>query len=466
MNTIKSQITRAASEAVTLRQKSLCRTWWPASYKVLIGALLCLLALPLPAVAQSVNRAEIIVGRASTVNFRWATYRFNPASSSIELLGPPQGEDWGNDRVTTALATGDVDGDGRDETIVGRNAGTGMRWAVYRMNRTTNEMTLLGTEYATGWGPDFGVTALATGDVNGDGRDEVVVGRHAYANHRWALYQYNPATSLMEVLGAPQGTDWSSDRITTALAMGDLDGDERAEIVMGRDAGAGFRWAIYGFSLTTNDLELFDSLQGIDWEAERGVTDLAMGDVDGDGRVEIAVGRSAGAGMRWALYHYNVTTKDLALFDSEQGIAWGPERNTTQLAMADMNGDGRAEISVGRSAGTGFRWAVYHFNPNTNDLETLGNSQGVDWDAGARVTALAMGDVTGDGRSDVVVGRNTLENMRWAVYQFNPAVNDLESFDSPQGTSWGPGAYPYTLAVGNSDPTDGSHHNYLPLVTK
>jgi hypothetical protein len=465
MNTIQSQITIPNSTQMTTPRKFHQRVWRTASYQLLVICLLLLLAVPMPTAAQSVNRAEIIVGRASNVNFRWAVHRFDPSTSSIEILGTPQGTDWGSDRITTALATGDVDGDSRDEVIVGRDAGPGMRWAIYRMDSATGEMVLLG-EYATTWGPDYGVTALATGDVNGDGRDEVVVGRHADTNLRWLLYQYNPTNGLMELLGSPQGVDWSADRSTAALAMGDLDGDGRDEIVVGRDAGAGFRWAVYGFSLTTNDLELFDSLQGVDWEVERSVTDLAIGDINGDGRAEIAVGRSAGAGMRWALYHFNTATKDLELFDNEQGITWGPERGATEVEMADVNGDGRAEITVGRSAGTGHRWAVYHFNTTTNDIETLGNAQGLDWGTEAAVTALAMGDVTGDGRNDVIVGRNTVENMRWAIYQFNPAINDLELFDSPQGTSWGPGAYPYALAVGDVDPTDGRHALYLPLINK
>ena len=69
-----------------------------------------------------------------------------------------------------------------------------MRWAAYRWDgegRTPNYF-LLGTEQGHGWGPNRSATRIAVGDLDNDGQQEVVVGRDGHGpggNMRWQAYR-------------------------------------------------------------------------------------------------------------------------------------------------------------------------------------------------------------------------------------------------------------------------------------
>ncbi len=73
-------------------------------------------------------RAELAIGRNSGGNMRYRVDRF--AAGIWSALVDDGGEGWGDSRGVTALAMGDVDGDGDDELAIGRNAGGNMRYQV------------------------------------------------------------------------------------------------------------------------------------------------------------------------------------------------------------------------------------------------------------------------------------------------------------------------------------------------
>ena len=295
-----------------------------------------------PAYAQG----EIVVGRNGGVNWRWAVHSYNLAEVFEQIHAG--GEEWGIARSTTALATGDIDGDGLDEVALGRDAGTNMRWAVYDDAATLFRQI---QEGGTGWAITRGTTALAMGDIDGDGRAELALGRDGGSNMRWAIYRYDNASQQMEQI-QEGGTGWAITRGTTALAMGDIDGDGRAELALGRDAGSNMRWAIYRYDNTSQQMEQIQE-EGTSWGITRRTTALAMGDIDEDGRAELALGRNGSANpnsMHWSVYQDDSDTEQI---DLEQilsgGESWGATRRTTALAIGitgakDSDGDGLLDL--------------------------------------------------------------------------------------------------------------------------
>jgi hypothetical protein len=124
---------------------------------------------------------------------------------------------------STAIATGDFNGDGYVDVVVG-NAGTPNR--LYLHNRTA-------TPFAIVAGSDIGsesddTTSIAVGDVDDDGFPDVVVGNDGQSNR---LYLNNGTADPFDGVSASDiGSDTDS---TQAVALVDLDGDGFLDLVAG-----------------------------------------------------------------------------------------------------------------------------------------------------------------------------------------------------------------------------------------
>jgi uncharacterized repeat protein (TIGR01451 family) len=385
------------------------------------------------------DRAEIAVGRSPGGNMRWSVQNQSDVTDAIVNF-ESGGDGWGATRGVPALAFGDVDGDGRAEMMVGRNAGANLRWTLH------DDATTLFRSIQSGgdeWGLTRGVTAIAMGDVDGDGRAEIAIGRNGGANMRWTLLRYDLAAGRLAQIQSG-GEGWGGTRGVTALAMGDVDGDGRAELAIGRNAGSNMRWALYRYDPPSGRMVEMQS-GGEGWGITRSVTALAMGDVDGDGRAELAVGRNDGVNQRWSLHRYDAASDRMVQVQSG-GEGWGVTRGVTALAMGDVDGDLRAELVVGRNGGANMRWAVYRHDAAVDRLVEM-QSGGDGWGIERGVTALALGNVDGDAGDELVIGRSPGPNMRWAVLRHDRATGRLVQTHSG-GEDWGVERGASALAVG------------------
>jgi hypothetical protein len=189
------------------------------------------------------------------------------------------------------VACGDLDGDGYDEVITGPGPGPEHPPLVAGF-RADGERLF---EYPAYGVPRFGVN-VAAGDIDGDGVDEILTGAGpgaVYGPHvrGWAWQGGTSATPLAGVSYLAYGTH----RWGVNVAAGDIDGDGRDEILTGAGPGAVFGphvrgWDYYGLGGTR-------PIRGVSFFAygtlRRGVN-VACGDIDGDGIAEIVTGAGPG----------------------------------------------------------------------------------------------------------------------------------------------------------------------------
>ncbi|MBK6657407.1 MAG: FG-GAP repeat protein [Proteobacteria bacterium] len=233
------------------------------------------------------------------------------------------------DRSGHAVASGDFNGDGFDDVIIGGNFANGSEhysgaaFVVFGHDGDFVNVESLGgntvqridgaaaSDYA-------GFTVASAGDVNGDGYDDVIVGAtgvdatgNTAAGAAYVVFGHaEPFTTFN--LGALDGSNGF--RIDGALADtqlglavsggGDVNGDGFADIVIGApqaDDGAGASYVLFGHagsfaaSIVTSDLNGSTGLRlvGVTGGDQSGTAVSIAGDVDGDGYDDMLVGASA-----------------------------------------------------------------------------------------------------------------------------------------------------------------------------
>jgi hypothetical protein len=249
------------------------------------------------------------------------------------------------------LASGDVDGDGLDEVVAGLGPGSNGWVAV--LDDATHGYGLLSwiqvpwAPYATSNGEVF----PAVGDLDGDSRKEIVLGLGG-GGQGWFLILDDYDTGFKHL--AWKQVDWpaynASGEGATHPAVGDLDGNGKAEIVVGLGKGSSGWMQVLNNSTSNFSSRGWVQVAWPTYNAANGTVFPAVGDTDGDGRGEIVAGLGKGADG-WFVLLEDAVAKHAQI--KWERIAW-PNYNAhsgeTHPAVGNVDTDAAAEIVFGFAA--------------------------------------------------------------------------------------------------------------------
>lgn len=235
--------------------------------------------------------------------------------------------------IATALAAaGDVNGDGRGDLVAGFGAAN--RVSVL----SGGDGAVLRTFAVPPDSPGFGAAVAGGGDVDGDGIADQVVGAPGATNpaaQSGAVHVYSGATGSLIESFAGSGVQ----RLGSAVALFDADGDGRADIAAAAPGASELRV----YSGAGGGLVYAAAVPGLGTAAAA----LApIDDLDGDFRRDLLVGAQyTGSGKALALSGASGATL-LAIPAPIAGEAFGG----AVAAAGDLDGDGTADLLVGAPA--------------------------------------------------------------------------------------------------------------------
>lgn len=302
----------------------------------------------------------------------------------------------------------DLDGDGLSEVAVG---GAG-RVVVAR--GTTSGLDLVRARVLEGVvaGDDFGQSVASAGDVNGDGFGDFIVGAGAplgRANEGYARVYFGSVTGIatdpVTLVEGRAGECFGS----SVAGVGDMDGDGYGDVAVGvRGASGGSGLVrLYRGSASGLDTTADATLRG---SSSFGLVVSAAGDLNADRRADLVVG--ALTANQAAVYFGRAMLDDFLVSQTlslNSAVVRTNGFGSSVAGVGDMNGDGYFDIAVGAAE------AEVSGEPNAGAVRVFGGSAGgvqraamAEIDGVIRLTKLGAsltgGDVNGDGFSDLLIG--------------------------------------------------------------
>ncbi|MEM7134051.1 MAG: VCBS repeat-containing protein [Chloroflexota bacterium] len=390
---------------------------------------------------------DIIVGN---INKQDMVY-LNDGAGRFENTSP-----FGITDRTSSIAVGDMNGDGHLDIVAGRADGQNK---VFLNNGSGgfSEPDHI-RDFGTGEDRTYGVVA---GDMDSDGDLDIVVGNETTPD---AVYFNDGAGKYSDAESDTRkfGIDPSIDRYTSNVAIGDMDGKDGLDIVVGysklRHCWTDGYWddelnedrrgrsAVYLNDGAGNFFESSESGLPIDFIDDRAISSVAVGDMDGKDGLDIIVGNYAGYNM---VYLNNGT-----------GSFTGPNRfgtgvdQTTSIAVADMDNDGHLDILVGNDSQQSLIYlndGVGNFFEGDIDETTEDHIRPFGADTHP-TTTIVVGDMDGRNGLDIVVGNYFQPSM---IY-FNDGVGN---FFEENSRLFGNSEPIQSVAVGDMD-----NNGYLDIL--
>jgi len=173
--------------------------------------------------------------------------------------------------------------------------------------------------------------------------------------------------------------DYTTGSGPASVALADVNGDGKSDMAVAN-------WGSTSVSILLNNGNGTFATK-VDYTTGSNPASVALADVNGDGKADMAVA------------NYNSTSVSVLLNNGDGTFAtkvdYTTGSNPNSVALADVNGDGKADM------------AVANFN-STSVSVFLNNGNGtfatkVDYTTGSNPASVALADVNGDGKSDMAV---------------------------------------------------------------
>lgn len=281
-----------------------------------------------------------------------------------------------------AMATADLNGDGHQDIV----SGNGLGYDFSVLLSTSPGAYADPVNYAVGT-PDLSRVVLALSDMNSDGHTDVV----AAGTTSGGLWLY--AGDGLGGFGAPRALSLGAGAFPQSVAVADIDADGHLDIVTanGETANASVLLGdgAGGFADTAN------------FPIAPGPESMAIGDVDGDGHADIVTAGRQGDALSLLSGDGSGGFSAPTLLPVGRAAPWG-------VAIADIDGDGHPDLVSSNAASDGSEFPPPELPGSVSVLRSDGQggfeaAVRIDLEDPGRAHAVAVADLTADGHADIAV---------------------------------------------------------------
>ncbi len=278
-----------------------------------------------------------------------------------------------------AAAAADLDGDGMSDIIISNNSQT-YSLSVYRNTSTATSVSFAANQ-------DFPANnqpgEIAVGDLDGDGKPDLVV-----VDGAGGVISFFRNTSTPGSISFAQRVDLNPGSIPASISIADLDQDGKPDLVLATNTGLG---SMKNLS-TPGNLSF-----GAFYVCATGtqLVSARAGDLDGDGKPDLVAADISGNTI--VVVKNNSTPGSIA-FAAAQNITCA--LNTNHVDIEDMDGDGKPDL-----VSSNINYTNVSIFRNTGTGSTLTFDAAADYSIGnVSLSFSAVADMDANGRPDIIAG--------------------------------------------------------------
>jgi hypothetical protein len=308
-------------------------------------------------------------------------------SSFASKVDIPTGFDPGS------VAIGDLDGDGKPDMAVANSSSNSV--SVFRNISSSGSITPASfaekVDFTTGSIP----FSVAIGDLDGDGKADITIAN--LGNNTVSVFRNISSSGSISPSSFAAKVDFATDSAPFSVAIGDLDGDEKPDLAVA--------------NMSSNTVSIFRNISSsgsitpasfaakVDFSTGSSPRSVAIGDVDGDGKPDMAV---ANYSSNTVSVFRNISSSgsiSSASFAAKVDLITGSDPGL--VAIGDLDGDGKPDMAVANNGSNTV--SVFRNISSTGSITSSSFAAKLDFTTGSGPSSVAIGDLDGDGKADLAV---------------------------------------------------------------
>ncbi|MFY7964437.1 MAG: FG-GAP-like repeat-containing protein, partial [Chitinophagaceae bacterium] len=254
---------------------------------------------------------------------------------------------------------------------------------------TSSDMSVSGT-FGTGTNP----YNVAVGDIDGDAKPDAVV-----VNYSANTFSVLRNTSSSGSISFATKADFTTGLNPYSVAIADINNDTKLDVVVVNNGASTI--AVYQNTSTAGTVSFATAKTYATGASGSGSTGIAIADLDNDGWQDVLV---CNGGNNKVSFLKNTSTTTAINFATK--IEYNTGTTPRSIAIGDIDGDAKLDIIVTNAGASSISTLR-----NTTIAGTFSVAAKVDYAVGLDPISVALGDITADGKLDVIVSNYNAGNV-------------------------------------------------------
>ncbi|MFM7193698.1 MAG: FG-GAP-like repeat-containing protein, partial [Bacteroidota bacterium] len=338
-----------------------------------------------------------------------------------------------------------MDGDGKPDFVITNSGNSTV--SVFRNISVSGSISASsfapGVEFTTGFmGQDYGGW-LALGDLDGDGKLDIVTTNPASSSI--SIFRNTSAVGSITTSSFAAKVDFPVPNPALPI-IGDIDGDGRPEIIIpNRPPNDDGKVSVFKNLCTPGSITSLSFSPKTDFITGTDPFSASIGDLDSDGKPDLIVTNYTSNTVSVFKNTSVIGTIDVNSFSAKIDFPTGG--NPSGSSIGDLDQDGKPELIVTNR--TSASVSVFKNNSTGGSIGTVSFATRVDLPTSLDPWRVSLGDMDGDGKSDLIIANSSGGTVN--------VIRNQSSAGSISGNSFAPkfdlaaGALPYQPAIGDMD---------------